>query len=520
MRYLLNMLNAWRGRGARRAAGATGKLVRVLALSADNARAWYDKGNALRALANPQRAISCYRRALELDPRHDDARFNLATTLLALERPAEAEVLLRQLAPAVDVLQNLAIALARQERYAEAEPCLHAALARGAPSVALLRDLALVLHRLSRNAEASATLERALALEPGNAQLHAELGELRYQRGEFARARGHFEQALARGPGNRDALIGIGRIELLHGNIRAGWAGYRSIMRGALVAQNAGLTLDHALPADLTGKTVLLLGEQGIGDELTFLRYVPALTRRGATVYYRAENGIGALLHPRNTGIERVHALNEQALPRCDCTLLSGDLPLALATNDIPPPLPLAAQPQRIAALRARLAALGAPPYIGLTWRAGIATDATHTARLPLPLFKQIALPQLAAVVQRVPGTLLALQRQPRAGEVVQLAALIQRPVHDFAAANEDLEDMLALLTALDDYVGVSNTNMHLMASLGKTARVLMPCPPDWRWLASGKESPWFPGFAIYRQNGDGDWSPALQELQRDLGNR
>jgi len=58
------------------------------------------------------------------------------------------------------------------------------------------------------------------------------------------------------------------------------------------------------------------------------------------------------------------------------------------------------------------------------------------------------------------------------------------------------------------------------MASLGKTARVLMPCPPDWRWLASGKESPWFPGFVIYRQNSDGDWSAALQELQRDLGNR
>jgi len=82
---------------------------------------------------------------------------------------------------------------------------------------------------------------------------------------------------------------------------------------------------------------------------------------------------------------------------------------------------------------------------------------------------------------------------------------------------NEDLEEMLALLTALDDYLGVSNTNMHLRAGIGRTARVLVPWPVEWRWMISGDESPWYPGFRIYRQRQDGDWHEALTRLHDDL---
>jgi hypothetical protein len=69
----------------------------------------------------------------------------------------------------------------------------------------------------------------------------------------------------------------------------------------------------------------------------------------------------------------------------------------------------------------------------------------------------------------------------------------------------------------LDEYVGVSNTNMHLLAGLGKTARVLVTNPPEWRWLHAAETSPWFPGFRLYRQGQDGDWGGALACLERDL---
>jgi hypothetical protein len=97
------------------------------------------------------------------------------------------------------------------------------------------------------------------------------------------------------------------------------------------------------------------------------------------------------------------------------------------------------------------------------------------------------------------------------------VSSVLQKQAHDFSAANAELEDMLALLALLDEYVGVSNTNMHLAAGLGKRARVLVPYPPEWRWMVEGAASPWFPGFVVYRQSPDKDWTAALARLADDL---
>jgi hypothetical protein len=182
---------------------------------------------------------------------------------------------------------------------------------------------------------------------------------------------------------------------------------------------------------------------------------------------------------------------------------------------DLPPPLPLQPLAERVASVTEHLYRLGPAPYIGLTWRAG--TDPQGQRGRVWQLYKEIPLEQLAAALRGVGGTLISLQRNPRAGETEKLAALMGRPVHDLTEANDDLEEMVALLAVLDDYVGVSNTNMHLRAGAGRTARVIVPWPAEWRWMICGDESPWFPGFRIYRQKPDGDWSAALERLRSDL---
>jgi hypothetical protein len=89
--------------------------------------------------------------------------------------------------------------------------------------------------------------------------------------------------------------------------------------------------------------------------------------------------------------------------------------------------------------------------------------------------------------------------------------------VHDLAEVNLELDQAVALLSLLDFYVGVSNTNMHLLAGLGKHADVLIPAPPDWRWMLSGDHSPWFPGFRAYRQTVDLSWETAVRSLRERL---
>jgi hypothetical protein len=181
----------------------------------------------------------------------------------------------------------------------------------------------------------------------------------------------------------------------------------------------------------------------------------------------------------------------------------------------IPPPLPLTPLPERVAEMRERLASAGPPPYLGLTWRGG--TPPREQRMVVWALYKEIGIAPLAAALRKCAGTFIALQRKPAASEIDTLSQALGRTAHDFTDLNEDLEGMLALLTLLDEYIGVSNTNVHLRASAGRTVRVLVPCQPDWRWMHSGRTSLWFPGSTVYRQSPRGDWRAALAALEQDL---
>jgi hypothetical protein len=112
---------------------------------------------------------------------------------------------------------------------------------------------------------------------------------------------------------------------------------------------------------------------------------------------------------------------------------------------------------------------------------------------------------------------LLVLQRRPRAGEIEKLRQTCGPRVADLSALNEDLEVMLALLARVDEYVGVSNTNMHLRAALGRGARVLVSSGAEFRWMAQGPMSPWFPLMRVYRQDASGSWKKAFEGLSNDL---
>ncbi len=150
------------------------------------------------------------------------------------------------------------------------------------------------------------------------------------------------------------------------------------------------------------------------------------------------------------------------------------------------------------------------PPHIGLTWRAG-------TRNRLRRLYKETPTADLADALRGVAGTIVALQRNPEPGELDDIESRLGRPLADLTALNDDLEDMLALAGLLDDYVCVSNTNLHLRATQGGASRVLVPNPPEFRWMAQGDESPWFPGTTVYRQDFAGDWTGALARLGADL---
>ena len=513
-----------------------------------SALVWFNLGNVLRDQSRGAEAIESYRLAVELDPHMLDARNNLAAALHKLLRFEEAEQEYRAcIAIAPDYLLahgNLASVLMDLGRFGEAE-ILCREVARRAPAWGQAHTLlGAALGYQGRLSEAVACHRIAAELAPHDAKVAQNLASALTDSGNLSEALRWFSRALALDPQLPSTHLLRGYALLGQGSFVEGWAEYSHRPWPEMFReQYPQIALARTLPAELNGKHICVMREQGLGDEIFFLRFVPQLHAAGARITYCASDKIRSMLE-RVPGISRVLEEKAPPLAAADVVILVGDLPRALSDFSASP-LPLAAAPEaisswrifsrrislfwphvasplalpplagRVAAMRERLAKIGPPPYIGLTWRGG--TPPREQRMVIWALYKEIGISFLADALRDIPGTFIALQRNPAPGEGEELAAALGRPVHDLTAVNEDLEAMLALLSVLDEYIAVSNTNVHLRASVGKATRVLVPCPGDWRWMYTGRASPWFPGCAVYRQSPCGDWTRALETLRHDL---
>lgn len=511
---------------------------------------WFNLGNVLRDDGRFAEAVAPYQKAIELDPGLIDARNNLGSSLHSLLRFDEAEREYRAcLATDPENLlaqPNLASVLIDQGKFGEAEDVCREMIRQIPDWDDAWTCLGSTLGHQGRLLEALECHRRVTEINPDDQKALEVYAAALGDAGFFQESERWFSRALARVPESPLAHQGMFFVLLCEGRLTDGWDAYRyrtSAERLREKYREAGLST--TLPADVNGKRICILREQGLGDEFFFLRYAPQLKAAGARIIYRGSNKIASLLS-RLDCIDEL--LDEHApLPDADAAILVADLPHALSTQPmspvtakpdagtktletnfsrrvtlywppVPPSLRLQPLADRIDEMRARLARTGPPPYLGITWRGG--TPPQEQTSSTWVLYKAVPTQALGTAMKSFAGTLISLQRKPVPGETEALSAAVGRPIHDFSDLNEDLEGMLALLALVDEYVGVSNTNMHMRAMVGRTARVLVPCPAEWRWLFGRASTPWFPGFAIYRQTLQGNWQPAISALATDLAQR
>jgi tetratricopeptide (TPR) repeat protein len=466
-------------------------------------------GVALHALDRPADALQHFEKAIAIKPGHADAHYNLGKALQMLNRFAEAaECYRRALAlrtDYVDAYNNLGNVLQALNRPRDAMACFLSVLAIRPDHADAHSNLGNAFAALDRYEEAMESYARALAIRPDHADAHNNLGLALRDINRHQEAIACFEKAQTVKPDHADAQLNEGLARLALGDFDAGWRKYewRRLLKNNNPRNPAPLRPLWLGKGELSGKTILLHGEQGLGDTLQFLRYVPHVAQRGARVILAVQRPLARLV----TGLAGVSVLRAQGdtIPPFDCYCPLPSLPLAFGTtlDTIPATVPyLHIETEAWQRWKNRLAG-GSGLKIGLVW-AGNPAHKNDRRR-------SIALDQIAALFDCPGVRWFSLQSGERAGD---LATLSCGRVADLSPELADFAETAAAIANLDLVITVDTATAHLAGALGKPVWVLLPFSADWRWLLHRNDSPWYPTARLYRQAAPGDWAGVVRQVE------
>ena len=455
---------------------------KAVALAPNNPEAWLSYGKTASNLGRYEDALVWYGNALRLKPDYAEASLNKGATLKELERYEEAIAFAEQ---ALSINPNLAEAWTNK---------------------------GVALKALKRFDEAIAHYDKALSLKPDYHEAWTNKGVTLHELKRYDEAIAHYDKALSLKPEYHDASWNKSLCLLLQGDFENGLQLYESRWTSEKVSEIVGKRFFDG-PAwlgaeSLQDKTILLYGEQGLGDFIQFCRYVKLVADLGANVILEVPEALTGLMKGLD-GISQL-VIKGEALPFFDyqCPLLS--LPLVFKTNldTIPNPsryINLNNYPNKIMEWKAGLGSK-LKPRVGLVWSGNPHHKNDHNRSI---LLRDI-LPFLPNQFEYV-----SLQKEVR--EVDKLTLDSNPHILNFAGHLNDFLDTAALIDNLDLVISVDTSVAHLSAALGKETWVLLSHVPDWRWLLDREDSPWYPSMKLYRQTSIGNWDSVLDRVKSDL---
>jgi Flp pilus assembly protein TadD len=429
-------------------------------------------------------AETCYRRLLDASPRSAEALHGLG--LVARARG--------DLASALDLL----------EEAAGLQPS----------NAVYWSNLAAVSQQARVIEHARECAQRAVAIDPSLAEAQTNYANALAALGDAGAAEARYREALALAPTPRNR-VHLALIRLLQGDYAEGWPLYEARLEQRAKDGDAEHMLERlrAVPRwrgePLDGRRILIWTEQGLGDTIMMLRYLPRVRERGARhIAVCCEPELVRLVSAMRVADDVFSDTSgERWAERFDVHTPTMSLPLAFGTTieTLPRSVRYLAVPDALAATwTSRTAALRAP-RVGLAWAGGRKTSADPLRSIPLDQF---------APVLAVRGvTFVSLQKGPAAGE----RARVRRPIADYMDACRDLADTAALIDALDLVISVDTAVAHLAAALGKPTWLLNRRSSEWRWLLGRSDSPWYPRLRIFRQR-EAAWTSVINEVAGALG--
>jgi tetratricopeptide (TPR) repeat protein len=433
--------------------------------------------NSLAKSDRAQEGLELLQQVCAEEPSNAQAHLMRHDVLLKLRRPEESlEAIDRTLAlvqPNAQLIVNRSVSLERLGRYEESLQCVDQALALEPANVEALANRATLLLALVRVQEAIAAAEEGLRQYPENGDLH------------WNRA------------------IGL----LLTGDFQRGWPESEWRTRTAAFHGTVlGLRQPRWQGDDLAHKTILLHAEQGFGDAIQFLRFVPEVARRAGQVWLLVPEQLEPLAAtglPANCRILHQHS----QLPPIDvhCPLMSLPVVLGTTLDTLPNRVPyLHAAPADVQRWRDRLGPGG--PRIGIAWSGNPNHGNDRNRSMALATFRGVD----AAACR-------FFTVQPQMPEHDRQVFTDWDRAEDTGRELRNFQDTAALFEALDLVITVDTSVAHLAGALGRPVWILLPYAPDWRWMLEREDSPWYPTARLYRQGADRSWDPVIARVRSEL---
>jgi tetratricopeptide (TPR) repeat protein len=460
-------------------------------------------------------------RLLRLQPDDGQALVNAAYCLQKVGKPKLAaqyyERRLRQAPADLLALNNRASSLLAQGRFTEAEAGYREVVAHDPENAEAIHNLGRALYSQQRLDDAEALLQDAWRRRPDQARIAASVGELRRAQGRVEEAVDWFRRALSLDPALESAEESLAWALLTTGDFAAGWALQRKVRarEARWAARVARFPQPEWQGEPLAGKRVLVWAEQGLGDQIMFLNALRDLQAQAAHVVLEASPRLVSLFARSFPGVEVV-----AAGPRPHERLLAADIDVQCGMSAVPwftrlnwDAFPrhrgyLAADENRTARWRERLAALGPGRRIGVSWRGG--TAATGGER------RSTRLSEWRVLLNRPEARFVSVQYGEVGADLAALEGAGVRVAH-WPEAAADMEEQAALVASLDLVITVCNTAVHMAGALGVPAWALVPARPGWRYLQKGDRMPWYPQVRLFRQDEPGRWDGVFRALGEAL---
>ncbi|MBW8039423.1 MAG: tetratricopeptide repeat protein [Planctomycetes bacterium] len=472
-------------------------------------------GAVYKALGKFEEAIEAYKKAISLRPDFAEAYSNMGFVLQLLgwfEASAEKCRRAVKLNPSyAQAYNNLGLALQAQEQIAEAIENYTQALQIEPNYAQAYNNLGTALKSQGKFEDAIENYKHAIRLEPGFAETYNNLGRVLSAQGQIDKAIENYRCALKLKPDYAGAHWNLSYALLLRGRLIEGWEEFEWRREPSLKFVTYPDCHQSQIwdGSTFAGKRLFVRSEQGLGDSIQFIRYLPMVKALGGTVIFESPKPLFNILQDFDAIDELVQACPEvNSDVEYDFYVPLMSLPGIFATTleTIPADLPyLYADPIKMEYWKDKFTE--ADFKVGIVWAGSPGYDNDHNRSCALKHFTALA---------KIEGVkLYSLQKGNAAAQLDELPPNIT--IHNFAEQLDDFTDTAAVIENLDLVISVDTAVAHLAGAMGKPVFVLLPFVPEWRWLLNRDDSPWYPTMRLFRQEKWGDWDGVFARAAEQL---